>query len=177
MVLTKRLGYKTGCETVLALGTFDGMHIGHRKVVSTAVSVANEMGIKSAVWCFSAPPKNAPAINMLEEKAEIMGNLGVDIIVSPAFNDEIKHLSPQAFFDNVIVGDMSAKCVVCGFNYTFGYKGKGDVKLMESLCREGGIGFICIEPVVYDGEAVSSTKIRALIAENDTEKVNILLGK
>ncbi len=177
MILSTEPNYRVNGKTALALGTFDGMHLGHRAVIGAAVSAAQRLGVSSAVWCFSAPPKSTAQISTLEEKAEIMEFLGVDTVVAPTFNDDIKKLTPREFFDKVIADNMSAVYVVCGFNYTFGSHGAGSAALLGELCRRHGIEFECIAPVSVDGELVSSTKIRSLLANNETEKANILLGK
>lgn len=167
---------------VVALGCFDGVHIGHRAVIKEAVRIATAMGMQSAVWTFSEPPKNffvpnaSPLITDPAQKADYIKSLGVDRFICVDFNADIASLSPKDFFEEIILKELHAKHIVCGFNYTFGAKGAGDTALLSKLCSEKGIELSVIPPVSLDGVAVSSSLIRSCIENGNMEYANKYLG-
>ena len=171
---------KTAC--VVALGCFDGVHIGHRAVIEAAVRIAKEKNLASAVWTFGEPPKNffAPgSVQLLtdrSEKCRLISTLGVDILFCVDFNAEIASLSPEEFFSEIVINKLNARHVVCGFNYTFGAKSAGSTELLTRLCESHGIGLTALDPITSGGISVSSSLIRSLIASGDMEKANQYLG-
>lgn len=169
--------------SVVALGCFDGVHIGHAAVIREAVLGAKLMGVKSAVWCFEEPPRNffaknsTPVLTAPDQKRALIESLGVDILVCVRFDTEIGSLSPSDFFEEIIIKRMRAAGVVCGFNYSFGKGGSGNTELLSELCKKNGIGFTCLPPVLLDGTAVSSSAIRTAISDGDMKKATVLLGR
>ncbi|MBE6597099.1 MAG: bifunctional riboflavin kinase/FAD synthetase [Ruminococcaceae bacterium] len=169
--------------TVVALGCFDGVHKGHREVVSEAVRIAKEKNIKSAVFTFSDSPRNffspgaSPTITEPEEKKRLMRSLGVDIYISVPFDERMCQLSAEDFFYEIIIKRLSASHVVCGFNYSFGKNGRGSTDLLSELCRKNLIGFTSLEQVNVDGEAVSASAIRRAVSEGDMESAMRYLGR
>ncbi|MBQ8140280.1 MAG: bifunctional riboflavin kinase/FAD synthetase [Clostridia bacterium] len=169
-------------SSVAALGCFDGVHIGHAAVISTAVSIAKEKSAVSAVCTFDLPPKNffaegsAPAITLPPEKKRLTEKLGADLFLSIPFDESISSLSPEAFFKKFLIDELNAVHVVCGFNYTFGKDASGNVDVLSALCKEAGIGFTCIPPVELDGVAVSSSIIRKEIEAGNITLAEKYLG-
>jgi len=173
---------KTGKETnrpssfIAALGDFDGVHIGHRRVILEAVSAAKEAGVSGAAWFFSDSPKGSTAkLTDNSEKERIFASLDIDYSITENF-DKIKNLSPGDFVKDYLV---SIGCcgVVCGFNFRFGKNAAGNVDVLSSLCRESGLTFKAVEPITFDGETVSSTRIRALLAEGNVDTAEKMLGR
>lgn len=168
---------------VVALGCFDGVHLGHREVIETAVRTAKERAIKSAVLTFDEPPRNlfkpaaSPVITDYTEKQRAVRSLGIDIFISTPFNTEMSELSPVDFFKKLLIDRLNAVHVVCGFNYSFGKGGKGNVELLRELCLDRGVGFTCIPPVVLDGENVSSSAIRHAVREGNMQSAERYLGR
>ena len=169
--------------TVIALGNFDGVHLGHQELIFRAVKSAKSSGYKSAVFTFSNHPKNLlpgkKVKNILykEEKAEIIKTLGVDYIFNIEFTKEILTMDPADFIDNILVEKLKMKEAYCGFNYRFGYKATGTP---EVLMREGskkGFSINVIEPIIIEGEIVSSTLIRHLIATGRVERCSKYMGR
>lgn len=167
-----------GCA--VALGNFDGIHVGHVAVIEKTVEVAGDE-LRAAVMLFDehsvkvitgeAPPK----LITDEERAEVLRNEGIEAVtVSFA---QIKELSPEDFVDEILIKKLGAKIVLCGFNYRFGNKAKGDAKLLEKICIEKGIKCVIIDEIENGGFAVSSTAIRNAVERGDIETANSMLGR
>lgn len=168
---------------VLALGFFDGIHLGHKEVITTAKEVAEERGYKVAVMSFNqhpsvifqnVDPDSIQYVSPLERKKELLKELGVDIFYLVDFTKEFGALSPQEFVDQYIVG-LNAKVVVAGFDYTYG---KRDVANMELLPKYASNRFeiISIPEQKSDNGKISSTAVRDLLIQGEIEKANELLG-
>ena len=168
---------------VLALGFFDGIHLGHKEVITTAKKVAEERGYKLAVMSFNqhpsvifqnVDPDSIQYVSPLERKKELLKELGVDIFYLVDFTKEFGALSPQEFVDQYIVG-LNAKVVVAGFDYTYG---KRDVANMELLPKYASNRFeiISIAEQKSDNGKISSTAVRDLLLQGEIEKANELLG-
>lgn len=182
MILYNDYKYRANLPTAVALGCFDGVHIGHRAVIDEAVSAAKSLGLTSAVFTFSEPPRNffapgsVPVLTDKSEKCRRISALDVELLFCVDFTAEIAALSPGEFFTEVIVGQLSARHIVCGFNYTFGAKGAGNTELLSALCREHGIGLTIIDPVASGGVSVSSSLIRSHIQNGEMEMAREYLG-
>ena len=168
---------------VLALGFFDGIHLGHKEVITTAKKVAEERGYKVAVMSFNqhpsvifqnVDPDSIQYVSPLERKKELLKELGVDIFYLVDFTKEFGALSPQEFVDQYIVG-LNAKVVVAGFDYTYG---KRDIANMELLPKYASNRFeiISIAEQKSDIGKISSTAVRDLLLQGEIEKANELLG-
>lgn len=179
--------YKKECilqePIVLALGFFDGIHLGHQEVITTAKKVAQERGFKAAVMSFNqhpsvifqnVDPESIQYVSPLERKKELLESLGVDIFYLVDFTKEFGALSPQEFVDQYIVG-LNAKVVVAGFDYTYG---KRDIANMELLPKYASNRFeiITIDEQKNDSGKISSTAVRDLLLQGDVEQANELLG-
>ncbi len=171
--------YKSG--TVVALGNFDGLHIGHMAVINAAKEMAEKNGAKPCALIFTEHPlsiltKKAPVTLFTDNiRNEILDEIGVEVC-----NLDFKSLmnmTPEMFFDKIVIEMMGAVGVCCGFNYSFGKKGAGKPDLLRSLCEARGIEFYMAPETDYRGEAVSSTRIRAAIENGDIEDANEMLGR
>ena len=154
-----------GRGSAVALGFFDGVHIGHRAVISAAVDCAHAEGLEAAVFTFSLPAGHAMKGGRLitdEEKHRRIEELGADHFFEPAF-EEFCDLSPEAFVTDVLAGLYNAKAVFCGDNFTFGKKAAGNVAVVPMA--------------LYKGETVSATRIRAALAAGEMGEVAAMLGR
>ena len=161
--------YGTAEGTVICLGDFDGVHIGHRQVFLEA-SKSGEWG----VLLFTHNSKGEKEILTLSEKLRVLKKLGAKYAVSADFKEELKEKSPEEFVK--ILKNLKVKSVAVGYDYRFGKNAVGDTTLLKSLCKDFGMGVITAEAKEIDGEPVKSTKIRELIKNGDIKRANIFLG-
>lgn len=171
-------------ETVVALGNFDGVHKGHQELIRRMVKSAKTAGLKSAVFTFANHPKNVLAgrpviknILYLEDKAEIIKNLGVDYLFSLEFNEIIQHLSTEEFIQKILTGAFKMREAYCGFNYRFGYRAEGTPETLIKAGLKDGFGIHVLEPFKIDGNLVSSSFIRKLIAEGRVGECMKYMGR
>lgn len=172
---------KTG--TCVALGNFDGIHLGHRKIVENCVQKAREEGLVSLVWSFRRHPEHILKGNFssgniisLRDKEAILKELGIDHLFLEDF-ERVRDFSPEEFCEKILIRQLSARFVFCGFNFRFGKNGSGDAAFLKNYLGAKGITVIAEEPVCLGGFPVSSTRIRALLAEGEMEAVKTLLGR
>lgn len=170
--------------SVVALGNFDGVHLGHQALIKEARRIGEEKGLKVAVFTFSNHPKNLtnrekPVKNIVyqDEKAQLMENLKVDYLFNIEFTEEVMRTEPIAFIKNFLIDKFNMKHAVCGFNYRFGFKGLGSAHLLQDVGHELEFETTCLEPVIVDGDVVSSTLIRGLIKAGEMEDVKKFLGR
>ena len=154
----------------LAVGTFDGVHLGHREVIHGADTVLTFDPHPSAVVSKHGPP---PLLTTLERKAELIATLGVDELVVIPFDGAFAQRSAQSFVDDVIVGTLNAQHVSVGENFRFGHRAQGDPEL---LAKDGRFDVRVVELQEIDGEVVSSSHIRGLILGGALEYADKLLG-
>lgn len=159
-------------KTAIALGTFDGVHKGHRAVLD----LPGEME-KIAV-IFALPPKavlsgEPMAIMTAQDKFRVLKEIGIDGIFTLDF-DKVRDMPPEEFL-TFLKEKFSPALISCGFNYRFGKNAAGNKELLSDFCDKNGIEFKCCEPVAVDGTAVSSTEIRRFLSRGEIEKANRLL--
>lgn len=165
--------------SAVALGFFDGVHLGHRTVLQSAVDYAAENGLTPAAFTFLLPPGNAlkgGRIFSVEEKHRRIASLGIEEYQEAPFA-EFCSLTPEDFVRKVLVECFSARAVFCGDNFTFGARAAGNVGMLRTLCEPLGIRVCVVEMAQYKGETVSSTRIRAALAAGELEEVNAMLGQ
>ncbi|MGM0750474.1 MAG: bifunctional riboflavin kinase/FAD synthetase [Bacillota bacterium] len=168
---------------VLALGYFDGVHRGHQRVITTAVKKAKELNVSSAVMTFDPHPsvvlghkhKHIHYITPLEDKKEIIEELGVDYLFIVRFTSEFASLIPQDFVDQYIIG-LNVLHVVAGFDYSYGRLGKGTMETLPFHSRDKFTS-TTVSKLTDDNLKVSSTFIRGSLEEGDVKKVHQLLGR
>lgn len=170
--------------TVVCLGFFDGVHIGHAQLIERAVAIGKENRLKVCAHTFARMPARVltPQVEVQEltplpRKAALMGALGVDIVAVSDFAQTM-NMRAQDFFAEILVTKLRAQYIVCGFHHRFGHRGEGDVALLTRLCAAAGIGLEVIAPVTLeDGELVSSTSIREALRAGDMARAERMLGR
>lgn len=167
--------------TAVALGYFDGIHMGHSAVLMTALSKAKEKGLVPLVMLFDIHPRKLisgcvpPMLTSEQGKREILEEMGFSVV---DFNfRKAMNYSPEEFVSRVLVDELNAKFVCCGYDYRYGKGGRGNAETLHSELSSMGIESVSVEPVLLGGEVVSSTKIRQLIKDGEIEKANTMLGK
>lgn len=167
-----------GCA--IALGNFDGLHIGHMAVLNKTLEEAGN-GLRAAVMLFdehsmkSITGEAPPMLITERERAELLKGKGIDVF-TVSFS-QIRELSPEDFAEEILKKRFNASTVVCGFNYRFGNKAKGDAKLLEEICIEKNIKCVIIDEVEADGLTVNSTAIRKAVENGEIELANKMLGR
>lgn len=164
--------------SAVALGYFDGVHLGHRAVIGAAVAAARRAGLTPAVFTFELAEGNTLKGGRLlsrSEKYRRMTELGAREILAPPFA-AFCALTPEDFVEQVLVGCFAAKAVFCGDNFTFGARAAGDVERLRALCAPHGIAVTVVEMAQYGGRTVSSTRIRAALEEGRLDDANAMLG-
>ncbi|GAB3067064.1 bifunctional riboflavin kinase/FAD synthetase [Virgibacillus ainsalahensis] len=177
------LGLEELPETVSAIGFFDGIHKGHQKVIQTAVNEAKERNMESAVITFYPHPsvvlkkdtQHVRYITPFREKKDILQKMDIDRLYIIKFNKELSMLAPQDFINHFIIG-LNIKHLVAGFDYSFGYKGKGNMYNLEDFTKNT-FSYTAIDKVSADNEKVSSTRIRELLENGMIHEANLLLGR
>ena len=167
----------------IALGFFDGVHMGHQQVIQTAKKIASEQKWKSAVMTFDPHPsvvlgrqhQTIRYITPLEEKIRMIDQLGIDNLFVIRFTSDFANLEPQQFVDQYIIG-LNVRHVVAGYDFTYGRCGKGTMDTLPMHSRNV-FAITKVEKLEYNGEKVSSTRIRNLLTEGQIEEVNSLLGR
>ncbi|MBQ5488122.1 MAG: bifunctional riboflavin kinase/FAD synthetase [Clostridia bacterium] len=168
-------------KTVLALGMFDGMHLGHKKLIDTAVLLAKHNKLQPACFTFSNHPQElfggkVARLITNEERAKIMKRLGVERIEEVEFTREIAGLSPERFLD-MLKERFDPQIIVAGYNYTFGKGKKGNAELLSKLAPQKDVGVAIVPAVTVGKQPVSSTRIRELLEKGDVSSVQLLLGR
>lgn len=167
----------------IALGSFDGLHVGHLSLIYKAVKVATENKGKSMVFTFKNHPKsliNEADIPKLlmdnNKKAEILKDSGIDIVCFKEFNHEFMKMSPKEFVEFLVL-NYNAKGIIVGFNYKFGYKNLGTVELLKELQNEYGYELYVMDPCTYKEEVVSSTRIRKSLEDGEVLEACKMLNR
>lgn len=183
MKVYSTITHRAKAPTVVALGCFDGVHLGHTAVIKKAREMADSLGCSCTVWTFDQPPKNyflrhaVPLITDSKQKSVLISRLGVDKFISVPFTKKTASISAEDFFQEILIKRLQVKHIVCGFNYSFGQNGRGNVELLRHFCEESGIGISVISPVSVDGITVSSSAIRDALTSGQTELATKLLGR
>ena len=155
--------------SVVCLGFFDGVHKGHLSLLRAAKDIARDQGLIVCVHTFDrAPGEKDFVLTTLAEREALLRAAGADRVAVSAFSEDMRRMSGDDFFRQIVLGSLNARHVVCGDDHRFGYKGGWGVKELETLCRQNGVGLTVCPPVsLPDGTRVSSTAIRkAILAGN-----------
>ncbi len=171
-------------NTVLTLGTFDGIHPGHLEIIDKLVSRSKEKGCRSVVITFYPHPRtilgNDNSVKMLttqEEKIELLEKLGVENLLIVKFTKEFASLSAEDFIYDYLINGIGLTEIVLGHDHHFGKGRRGNAELLKKIGDKEGFIVTKAEAFMIDGEAVSSTKIRNALAEGDIIRANKLLGR
>ncbi|WP_026666611.1 MULTISPECIES: bifunctional riboflavin kinase/FAD synthetase [Butyrivibrio] len=168
-------------KTAVAIGKFDGIHVGHKELLSRILEKKKD-GLKATVFTFDPSPEeffvghSVPQLFTREEKLKAFQELGVDILVMFPLNDATAATDPEEFVRRILVDELNAGFIAAGSDVSFGNKGKGDSKLLERLGKELSYELCIIDKVKVDGEEVSSTRVRNAVSDGDMDLTERLLG-
>ena len=168
--------------TVVAIGNFDGVHKGHKKLLGVLKYKSKEKGVPSVVYTFSEHPKNVMSENSQrllytnEVKEKLIADTGVHTLFFEDFL-AVKDLEAEEFVSEILVNKFNIKAAVIGATGRFGKHSQGTAKLLKKLGEQHGFEVLIVEPVTIDGIICSSTEVRIAINEGDFEKCEKLLGR
>jgi len=174
---------RIGTNTVLAIGNFDGLHLGHQKILKFLVNIAQKNDLLSLVLTFSPHPEKilkkgrVHMIQTLEQRLEAIKEFNVQAVLVTPFNQQFSSLSSRDFVQEIAIKRLQAKEVVVGENFRFGKKRHGDISLLRKVGREIGLRVHSIPSVKKHGKTVSSSLIRNLLQKGEIEEANEFLGK
>jgi riboflavin kinase/FMN adenylyltransferase len=178
------LGEVEPARSVVSIGFFDGVHRGHQSIISRAVRTAVGRGVRSVVVTFDRHPMEVvnpgsqPKLLMtLARRARTLAEQDVDLVVVVPFDDDLRHLAPDAFVDHVLVTPLQAERVIVGGNFRFGHKAAGDVRILDELGPQRGFSAEGVTLLELDGVVISSTEIRSAVDSGDVARAARLLGR
>ena len=171
-------------RAVVAIGMFDGVHRGHRAVIEQALAIAHHEDLPCAVFTFVAHPRSVlrsdhpvPLLSPWEEKRRILEQMGVDLLIGAHFTEAFAEIAPREFIQRILQEQLKARHVVIGYNFAFGFKQAGDVDTLRAFSTEAGFDVTVLPPQSEGSEAISSTRIRELLATGQIDEANLLLGR
>lgn len=166
-----------GC--VVAVGSFDGVHLGHRALLARLASESKKYNLPAVVFTFGTadgPKSGFKQLAQSELKPLLLASEGVNILISAQFS-AFKGISARDFAVDFLYGELGAKSIVCGYDFRFGNNREGDIKLLSELLSDKGVEVISASATTYGGLPVSSTLIRGLVSDGDVKKAGLLLGR
>lgn len=169
--------YKGTSPTSVAIGRFDGLHLGHQRVIASAIEKEHAL---PAVFTFEQSPHGVLTGEMVyslltkEQKQSLISEMGIQLYVCPPFSS-VREMLPEEFV-LMLKEKLNVKHICCGFNFTFGKYGKGNAATLKEMCAKYDIEVTVVPPVESNGEPVSSTAIRQYISDGDIERANGMLG-
>jgi riboflavin kinase/FMN adenylyltransferase len=169
---------------VIAIGNFDGVHLGHQKILSLAVEEAQARDGHSIAFTFKPHPQVAlnpqrklQLLSTYSEKIEIFKQLGLDFTIEEPFSREFSSTEPKRFFTDILLDQLKAECIVVGYDFGFGRNRGGHLDLLTELCAYANVQLIIVPPFSLHGEVTSSSRIRAYLLEGKIAEANLLLGR
>ena len=163
---------------VMAIGVFDGVHVGHTVLLETAKEQAKKLGTPLVVFTFEETPKNeySKHISSSSEKLALLEEHGVDKVYFEDFAS-CRDMTPSGFVTDVLINRFNVLCVVCGHDFMFGKNRSGNTETLKNLLEDSGRTVTVVPPVYVGNDIVSSTLIRKCISEGNMEKASLLLGR
>jgi riboflavin kinase/FMN adenylyltransferase len=185
MVITRDYSRNTTSRPIVTLGFFDGVHLGHAKILESVVNCARENNKNSLLITFWPHPrivlhndsKEFKLLTSLPEKQKIVEAIGIDYMLIMDFTPDLAKQSASSFIQNILIDKLNASVVVVGYNHVFGHKGQGNFDLLKQFESSGDFRTIQVGPIQINGVKVSSTKIRAAIEEGAIDMANSLLDR
>jgi riboflavin kinase/FMN adenylyltransferase len=167
----------------VALGIFDGVHLGHQSIIKAAQQEAVERGLSSVILTFENHPRsltinNCPSlITDFQTRLKLFKELGVDYVLAIKFSLEIMNMSPDEYLRNYLLAILNAKSVSVGYDHHFGKNRSGNVEFLKEFCKENNLSLTIKEAFKIDGDLVSSSSIREQLSTGNIKEANKLLGR
>ncbi len=169
-------------STSATIGNFDGVHIGHKKILSAVKQEAKQQGLSSCVITFHPHPQKVlqnidiPLLVPIRERLKLLEDQGIDVVACYTFTKDMAKISAQDFVTDILVGKLNLKHLIVGPDFSFGRKREGNLSLLNKMGAEYGFDTEVVETALYEGEIVSSTSIRNLVREGNLLKARNFLG-
>jgi riboflavin kinase/FMN adenylyltransferase len=171
-------------QTVVTVGNFDGVHLGHQKLIEQVVQKAASQGLCSLVLTFAPHPKKClypeKVLELLTtsyERKDLISRLGIDFLVQEPFNEQFSDQDAAYFFEEILVNRLRAHTLVLGHDFHFGKDRMESFDQLQELCTRHGLRYIAVEPAKYEGEIVSSSAIRHLLRSGEVQKAQKYLTR
>jgi riboflavin kinase/FMN adenylyltransferase len=168
----------------IAIGNFDGVHLGHRALIDRAREIAAANDAITVALTFDPHPSAllAPAraprlLTSLERRAELLAEAGVDVVVVEPFTHELAGVAPNAFVDDIVIFALRARAIVVGYDFSYGQGRTGTVEALQAHGIHAGIEVAVVPAVTVDGEIAASTKVRAHLRAGDLARAARMLGR
>lgn len=169
---------------VVAVGNFDGVHLGHRKVIAEAATIAREHGTKLGVITFEPHPRSffensgqAFRLTPFRAKIEAIESLGVDILYVLRFNKNLANLSADSFISNILVNDLKVRHIVIGYDFAFGFQREGDIKFLRKKALLGNYKVTSVDKAQDENGPFSASAARRYIEAGDVQSAEAILGR
>lgn len=170
-------------DTVITIGNFDGVHLGHQRILQFLANKAEELDLASLVLTFSPHPEKIlggariKMLQTLDQRLEEIEKFSIQTVLVVSFDENFSSLSSQEFIQKILVNILRAKVVIVGENFQFGKNREGDISLLNHLASRYNFQVFSIPSVTKENMVVSSSMIRSLLQEGKIEKTNLLLGR
>jgi len=168
----------------IAIGNFDGVHVGHRALIARARALAAANDALTVALTFEphpsallAPAHAPPRLASIERRIELLAEAGVDAVVVEPFTHELAGVAPNAFIDDIVIFGLRARAIVVGYDFSYGQGRAGTVQTLQARGVHAGIEVAIVEPVTVDGEIASSTKIRGQLRAGELAAAERMLGR
>lgn len=167
----------------LTIGVFDGVHLGHQKIITGLIESCRKNGMTSLIITFEIHPKKIlssttpGSLTTINQRMDIISNMGMKTFIVTDFEQEIMSFEATEFVEKVLIDKLRMKEMWIGTNFLFGKGRKGDVQLLRELSTRKGFNLQVVEPVKFENEVISSTRIREYLRQGDTEKASLLLSR
>jgi riboflavin kinase/FMN adenylyltransferase len=171
-------------RAAIAIGNFDGVHVGHRALIAQARALADRHAARTVVLTFEPHPSvvlapaSAPArLTSLARRLELFADAGVDAVVVEPFTRGLADIPAAAFVDDIVLGALRARAIVVGYNFSYGQGGVGNPDTLRAHASAAGVDVAVVAPVTVDGDTASSTRIRGYLRAGDLVRVEHMLGR
>jgi len=177
-------GVRPLVHPVVTIGNFDGVHLGHQKIIQLALNQARAKNGTCVAYTFRPHPQIAlkpenqvQLLSTYDEKIEILESLGVDLLVEEPFSREFSTLSAEQFFRRVLLRQLGAEVIVVGYDFAFGKERNGHLNALEALCQEASVKLVVVPPQRFGEEVASSSRIRQHLMSGNIPAATQLLGR
>ncbi|MCK4739470.1 MAG: bifunctional riboflavin kinase/FAD synthetase [Deltaproteobacteria bacterium] len=183
-IITRKSDFSKLKGGIITLGNFDGIHLGHQKILKTLVLRGKKLKLPTILFTFNphplkiiSPKKNPPLIISGEQKASLIASFGIDTLILSRFTKEFASLSAKDFFEQILLKELRPKEIIIGHDYCFGKARSGTAERLKLFAKKEGIAVRIVSAKTKGGKVVSSSRIRSLILDGEITEANKLLGR